>query len=234
MICVAIGDRIKQFRLAQHPPLTQEGLARRAGISRAALAHYEREARTPSIETARSLSRVLGVSVDELVAEDKLPEEARVTAASRFIPASGVMRRSLRSETTGRIKVYGAVSAGRGGVANLDDDYLDVPIEFAREDYAAMVVEGDSMLPLLEPSDLAIFKDHRAQKVGYVMVCRLMHSGDWVVKLMVYENGMYKLRSLNNSYPDITEGYEIFGFLVGMIRDNGPERTIRLNPYGLK
>ena len=139
----------------------------------------------------------------------------------------------LQASRTGRVKVYGAVSAGSGNTSHFDSAEVEVPIELSRPDFGALVVEGDSMMDFLHPSDVAIFKDWPTEKLNYIVAAELPDR-TWVVKLMVFEDGRFKLRSMNPNYPDIEPPFRISGFLVGFVRDDGPERLIRLNPYGLK
>lgn len=144
------------------------------------------------------------------------------------LPSLGNLRPTL-----GKVKVYGAVSAGEGNTSHFDDSEIPVPIELARPDFGALVVEGDSMMDFLHPRDVAIFKDHQTEKLGYIVAAELPNRS-WVAKMMVFDDGRFKLRSLNGNYPDIEPPFRISGFLVGFVRDDGPERLIRLNPYGIK
>ena len=56
---VKIGDKVKRERFAQ--TMTQEQLARKAGISAAALVRIERNQADPHVSTIRKLSDALGV-----------------------------------------------------------------------------------------------------------------------------------------------------------------------------
>lgn len=163
------------------------------------------------------LARVFGVSEDVLI-----PGDATV-------PSTG----ALRPRPSGKVKVYGAISAGEGNTSTFDASEVEVPLELCRPDFGALIIEGDSMMELLHPSDIAIFKDWKSDKLNYVVAAELPDRS-WVVKLMVHEEGAFRLRSLNTKYKDIYPPFRIGGFLVGFVRDDGPERLIRLNPYGIK
>lgn len=202
-------------RQGHEPPLTQEQLAEACQIKRSRLAQYEVERTDPPIEVLRKIAEVLHVRLTDLTEEP-----------------SGRLPRP-KTQPMGSLKVYGGVSAGTGSTTSFELTELDVPPQFAREDYGALVVEGDSMMPFLESSDIAIFRDWFTPKPGFVMAAELS-DGSWVAKLVVYEQGEYVLRSLNGKYGDVRSGYRLGGFLVGIVRDSGPERTIRLNPYGLR
>lgn len=59
------GDRIAEAR--ERKGLTQEKLAQRIEVSRAALSHYEKSRRQPDIDTLVKIAAELGVSVDYLL-----------------------------------------------------------------------------------------------------------------------------------------------------------------------
>ncbi|MEX2460172.1 MAG: helix-turn-helix transcriptional regulator [Paenibacillaceae bacterium] len=59
------GNRIAQLRDARK--LTQEELAQRLGINRAALSHYENNRREPDYETLQRIASYFQVSVDFLM-----------------------------------------------------------------------------------------------------------------------------------------------------------------------
>jgi transcriptional regulator with XRE-family HTH domain len=58
-LMVKIGDRVKRERYRQ--TMTQEQLARKAGISAAALVRIEKNQADPHVSTIRKLSDALGV-----------------------------------------------------------------------------------------------------------------------------------------------------------------------------
>jgi transcriptional regulator with XRE-family HTH domain len=61
---MSIGKRISDLR-KQHN-LTQEELAKRVGISRAALSHYEKDRREPDSETIKKFATYFNVTTDSL------------------------------------------------------------------------------------------------------------------------------------------------------------------------
>jgi len=62
---VYVGDKIKHLRDAR--ALTQEELAKKVGITVAALSRIERNRAEPRATTRRKLAKVLGVDPAELV-----------------------------------------------------------------------------------------------------------------------------------------------------------------------
>lgn len=68
-----ISERIKNKRMAVG--LTQLKLAKKTGLSPAAISQYESGARTPTIEAIKKIAGVLEVSVDVLIGSEVLPSE---------------------------------------------------------------------------------------------------------------------------------------------------------------
>ncbi|MFS0836743.1 helix-turn-helix domain-containing protein [Paenibacillus sp. UNC499MF] len=65
------GDRIAQLR--EKHALTQEELANKLGISRAALSHYETSRREPDFETMNKIATFFKVSADYLLGRTTNP-----------------------------------------------------------------------------------------------------------------------------------------------------------------
>lgn len=228
---MAIGDIGRRIKIARETyggiGMKQNRLAESTGISQARISGWENGKHDPHpADLINRIARELGVSTQWLVTGDG--QGPTGFAATPLTPRTF-------SEATGTIKVYGPVQAGnKGNVMAPDLDEIEVPAQFAQPNYGALIVEGDSMLPFLHPSDVVIFKDWAAEKPGHIMAAEL-EDGTWVVKMLVYDEEQYKLRSLNQKkYQDIATNFRLSGFLVGIVRDDGPERLIRLNPFGLK
>ncbi len=79
----AIGVRVRRVRLEQG--LTQEALADRAGVHRAAVGFIERGEREPGVSLIWRLADGLGVSLGQLMEgiEQTVPERSRPDARGR-------------------------------------------------------------------------------------------------------------------------------------------------------
>lgn len=66
------GDRIKLLR--EKHELTQEQLANKVGISRAALAKYEKNSREPDFKTMKHIAEFFDVSIDYLLGRQQKNE----------------------------------------------------------------------------------------------------------------------------------------------------------------
>lgn len=196
------------------------------GTSGAVIGDYERGRTRIKPTILRQLTAILG-PFDDVGRIFGPPKE--LTPEPVRLPSLGL----LQPAPTGTVKIYGNVSAGDGNTSHFDSTEIEVPLELCRPDFGALIVEGDSMMEFLHPSDVAIFKDWPTEKLNHVVAAELPDK-TWVVKLMVYEDGAFRLRSMNGNYKDIYPPFRVSGYLVGFVRDDGPERLIRLNPYGLK
>lgn len=65
---IAIGNRIRIAREILH--MTQEQLSEQCSLSTGYIGHLERGTRSPSLETLAKMSRILRVSLDDLVFGD--------------------------------------------------------------------------------------------------------------------------------------------------------------------
>lgn len=76
---MTLGERIKGFRHMEG--LSQEGLAEKLNVSRQAITKWESDNGVPDIDNLVSLSRLMGITLDELVlGEQKDVEEIKEVA----------------------------------------------------------------------------------------------------------------------------------------------------------
>jgi len=66
---MTLGERIKNYR--KNVGLSQEGLAEKMNVSRQAITKWENDNGVPDIDNLISLSKVMGISLDELVMGEK-------------------------------------------------------------------------------------------------------------------------------------------------------------------
>ncbi len=66
---MTLGERIKNYR--QKLGLSQEQLAEKINVSRQAITKWENDSGIPDIDNLISLSKVMGISLDELVMGEK-------------------------------------------------------------------------------------------------------------------------------------------------------------------
>ncbi len=66
---MTLGERIKNYR--QKLKLSQEELAEKINVSRQAITKWENDSGIPDIDNLISLSKIMGISLDELVMGEK-------------------------------------------------------------------------------------------------------------------------------------------------------------------
>jgi transcriptional regulator with XRE-family HTH domain len=94
----ALGQRIRQMRLARAERLTQEELAERAEISVSFLSMIERGERAPHLETLCKLSSALGVTMGELFLfpdEEPTSLDPMVKPLADFVRTQSLTRRDV-------------------------------------------------------------------------------------------------------------------------------------------
>lgn len=162
-------------------------------------------------------------------------ERARSEVSKRYSEGNGRTVR-LAGVENGRIKVVGTASAGEGADSISDDELVDVPIEMARAEYSGLKIEGDSMMPLIEPGDVAVFRDHPSQRQGLVFAVRKAIDGQIIVKRLVFRENSWKLEPANETYntEPVLPGDQLLGFLVGIVRTQGTMRTTIHDPSGIR
>lgn len=196
--------------------MKQGDLASKVGVSQSRLSQWENGDHDPKDnEVLKKLADALETTYEHL--KDGVPHTPR----------------EPKAEPTGKIKVYGSISAGDGETQHADEFDIDVPAAMAREDFRGLVVEGKSMEPFLYHGDVAIFKVYDGDRTNITRAIELP-DGRWTMKFVAKVDGGIKPIPANPEYPVIEGEFRLAGYLVGFVRDVGLEREMRLNPGGLQ
>lgn len=144
-----------------------------------------------------------------------------------------LVRVSVGGLPLGEVPIVGAAGAGpQESNVDIDTRNVWVPMNLANLNGIAFEVEGESMMPCLEPGDIAIFREYRHPKRGYTYLVRKAYQ--YRVKNLEMVSGRFVLRSLNPSFEDEPlDGYELIGYLVGLYRVIGTRETMDSDPGGL-
>jgi phage repressor protein C with HTH and peptisase S24 domain len=109
-----------------------------------------------------------------------------------------------------------------------------VPDRLANLGTIAFQVDGDSMMPALEPGDIAIIREERSpRRLTYL----LEREGEFSLKMLAWSNeeGRWFQQSLNPAYPRRPlDGWALVGFLVGWYRSRGSRETMDSDLHGLR
>ncbi len=118
-----------------------------------------------------------------------------------------------------RLPILGSVAAGSGTIAQEDiEGHLSLGEEASRGADFILKVRGDSMegAGILEGDMVQIKKTQNARE-GDVVVA-IVEEEEGVVKRLAKHRGAWQLRSENPKYSPITEGFQVVGKVVGLIR----------------
>ena len=246
-IAIVIGEKIKQYRLANG--WTQQELGAKIGISKNAIGNYEKGFRSPKKNTMFDLANAFNVSIDDLfppIQKDTPPTTSPIqTIYDQLEPprqgkvltfAERQLKEQNEEETkinevseniirlddyrqTSQRRVTGVVSAGSG---SMQDDDLDMEVSFYEDeipdDYDAIAyVVGNSMEPKIKNGDYLFIKN--TPQVDYNTIGIFQVDGANYVKKL--RQGY--LESLNPDYEDIhldeSNDIRIIGEVVSIYRE---------------
>lgn len=230
---MTLGEKIRRARKYHAPALTQEELAQSMNIDRSTLSKWESGGNVPSTELTR-LSEFLGVPEGWLLDEGDTPPPRSVSRIASAPEPNGLRKVSLAGTPLAAIPMVGHAGAG-AGVSDVDpdSDHIFVPERLAQLGGLAWMVSGESMMPALEPGDIAIFKEQREPRRGFSYLVRKEHS--YLVKNVDWRAGEWVLQSINPRFPDeALGGAELIGILIGWYRAKGSRETLDSDPGGLK
>jgi SOS-response transcriptional repressor LexA len=135
------------------------------------------------------------------------------------------------------LPVVGTVSAGPG-TSNVDaeQDEVWVPMSLRQIGGVGYVIDGDSMMPALQPGDIALFKETYQPRHGFTFL--LKKEGEYRCKNVGWRSGEWVMQSLNSNkdrYPDLSLlDWQIIGILVGWYRSVGSYEKLEADPHGLR
>lgn len=136
------------------------------------------------------------------------------------------------------IPVVGDVDAGPG-VTNVDPDHRKVWVPRNLSNYGkiGMTIVGESMMPYLQPGDIAVFRESRTPRNGFAHLLKAP-DGSFRMKLLRFKNGQFMLESINpnkEKFPDEPlDDLEITGLLVGWYRLIGSYEKLEGDAHGLR
>jgi repressor LexA len=222
-----IGKRIKRARETLQPaPMKQTDLAARLGVSQARLSNWERGEHEPQLEYVIEAAKVLNVGLEWL-----LGEETPMRDPGKNVP---VVRTGFRF-----IPVKGAITAGMPATTDADVDWIEVKDWGGDLQRWGRVIDGFSMTSDkhdpddLQPGDVAIFEDRRAE-LGHIV--HAFSDGADTVKVLRRIQNRIQLWPINPDYEPIEgEGWRTKGVVVMRIRnrEHGIVETVEY-PHGMR
>lgn len=110
---MAVGDRVKELR--EQMNISQNKLAKLAGISQAAISILESGKKSPTVDTLGRIAQALGCAVSDLTGEDDLPPPAPVPPQDEIDDALAKASANLTPEEVKQVLAYIAgMKAARG------------------------------------------------------------------------------------------------------------------------
>lgn len=138
-----VGEKIKSLRLARG--ISQNQLAKSAGISQAGLSAIESTTKSPSVDTLGRVADALGISLAQLLGAVEKPK------TKRTIPVLGTVPAGIPIEAIEDVLDYEDLSASEAA-----DDY----------DYFGLRIKGNSMYPEYIEGDTIIVRRQDTAETG--------------------------------------------------------------------
>jgi len=172
-------NRIKLLR--EENNIYQKDLAKLLKVSTPAINYYENEKRAIDTKTASILADYFNVSIDFLLGK------------------SDVRKPNTKSS---KIPILGIVKAGYDWLAQENIiDYVTLKENLTNiDEYFALRITGESMLPLLSNGDLVIIHKQNDVESGQTAVI-LINDEEATVKKVIKTNDGIELHSINPYYP---------------------------------
>lgn len=221
--------------------MTQADLAAIVPIKPGTLGKWESGQQNAPRHHVLTIARKLGIPEQWFYdGQDTPPPIGRVLSPADIVAeqkasTSEVARVSLTGTPLVAVPVVGKTGAGNGE-HNVDPDDWNVyvPDRLATLGGQGWVVTGPSMLPALEPGDVALFKEIHEPRPGYTFL--IARKDGHTIKNIEWKNKRWTLVSINPDFPDmpLEEDDEIQGMLIGWYRAKGARETIDSDPGGLK
>ena len=176
---MTFGNILKKLR--QDNNMTQDELAKKIDTSRSNIANYENGKNMPSVDILEKLSKLFDCTTDYLLGKSD--------NRNSDVPIS-------------KIPVLGTVKAGYDWLAEENIvDYITLKENIPNvNEYYALRITGDSMLPLLAEGDLVIVHDQDDVESGQTAVI-LINGEEATVKKVVKTNDGIELHAMNPYYP---------------------------------
>lgn len=172
-------NRIKFLR--EEFNMTQQELADKLNGAKSTVAMYEKGDRKPSLEILIKLSEIFDCSIDYILCKTNT-RNAIINVA--------------------RIPILGTVKAGYDWLAEENViDYITLKETIPNiNEYYALKITGQSMLPLLSEGDLVIVHDQDDVESGQTAVI-LINGEEATVKKVIKTNDGIELHAMNPYYP---------------------------------
>lgn len=190
-----VGEIIKKYRKENN--LSQRDFAKRCNLSHTYIAALEKniDMRTgkpiaPTLEAVKNIAYAMNLNIEELLKILDKEQEFIVNAKNK--------EQTIFSQ----IPILGTVKAGYDWLAEENIvDYISLKETIPNiNEYYALQITGDSMLPLLSEGDLVIVHDQDDVESGQTAIV-LINGDEATVKKVIKTNDGIELHAMNPYYP---------------------------------
>ena len=192
----------KITKLRKNLNITQEELAKQVGISRTALAHYEKNRREPDYGVLCKLADFFDVSVDYILGRSRNKEINK----AKKIP----LLDEITPETALLAKNY------KKSFEEIFNNFIEIPPQF-EADFAFMIDNSSMSWAGINKGDIALIKTENTPSQGkMIAVAKKKNDFTGGIKFCVQENNTHYLKAANPKYQDIvlSDKFVILGSVI--------------------
>lgn len=182
---------LKLKTLRKQKGITQSKLAEKLGISRSTIAMYETNSSEPDLETLSAIAAFFNVSIDYLL-DRNIDDNVQGLKINRSVV---------------KIPVFGTIPAGVP-IEMIEDSFIEdeeeIPADWliGGNQFFALKVKGQSMMPKFEDGDVIILKQQDDCENGAFCAVSINHTECTFKKVLKKNNGI-TLMPLNPDYEPL-------------------------------
>jgi transcriptional regulator with XRE-family HTH domain len=205
----ALARNLRYYREARE--LTRDELARKAGISPAAITRYEKAQRAaPSLVHIGRIATVLGVTTDELTDALDNFEESGIPFRQRLAEMERRLNDGL-AEQFRRVRENALFYRYVGDWGADPRRGIDAPFDDEQDGFVVRVV-GDCLVPDIMPGSAVLFLGDRPVAVNDIVAAIV--NGERHIKRVIERNGEWVLADNNGQIVAAADGIDVRGVMV--------------------
>lgn len=214
---MAEEGHLELTRLRKSVRLTQEKMAERVGAKN--VAQYKNWEYGKAIVPKSILAKARAVAAGDPV-RDVGPPQGAITETEVPVPYIGRVAASSKVDWSDPLE------------ADLTE-FVPVHMVNQRGIFCARV-QGDSMMPMLQPDDLAVFRAAEFARIGLIVLYRHDDTQCVTIKQLKHDGVRPVLHALNPDYEPEPATGRCVGVLVGFVRQIGKRVATDFDPEGLR
>lgn len=209
-----ISDKLAALR--NEKKMTQQQIAKIAGVSDKTVSSWENGSRSPKLGSINKICQYFGIDLNTFIDE----------SSDEYNPVQKLPKEAIPYAPSHKAPIVGSIPAGYPVLAFEDiEGYADIPYS-DEENYFFLRVSGDSMEPKISTGDLVLIRRQNVADNGQIVAARVngdeatlkryKRQGDTV--LLLPENPKYNPYVI--SAKDFESGYaQIIGVAIELRRN---------------